>query len=161
MMSAACDDNIAWTGSLPVDPKGWKSLESLDFQLDPEAYKPEESNRFARMTAIATGDTVRRLRGSFHPTISLRYREDCNTRELRLVAEHLSLESPTHTDTLYVRLFDDAGRPTGSGKFGIHEAQIPLPDNITITPGYILSIHPVEYATPPSGITDLTLILRR
>ena len=158
---AACNNDIVFSDSKPLDPRGWMQNAPAIFELDPAAFCPEPSNRFAILTARATGDTISRLRGEFMATLSLRYTGDCNAWELKVVAERSALDRPIRTDTLFFRLFDSSGAPCGKGNLGIYEVSATLPYIFSVTEGTTLSILPDNYKTPPRGICDATLLLFR
>lgn len=154
-----CDKNVAWTDTVSIPEKGWTSDHQIIFELDPKAYEPEE-NKYELMTARAVGDTVPRLRGDFHAYLSLRYKEDCIARSVRLAFEQASLDDEIRTDTLEFRLFDDAGRSLGRGRFGINETSVILPYPLKAGLGTVITVTPVNYPEPITNLLSLTLTLR-
>lgn len=163
ILCAACNDDVAMTETHRLDSNGWSASETIDFNLDPEAYKKPESNRFAKITAAATGDTIKRLHGDYEARLALRYRDDCNAASVQIVVEHISLDNDEDNhaspDTITFPLFTETGKASGSGRFGIYESSVALPKPIHIYEGSVISVHPVEYNTLPVGLTDITLTL--
>lgn len=153
-----CRSDVSWSRSVPVSPKGWNQAEVVEFNLDPAAYEPKPENRFAEMTARAVGDTLERWLGTYRAIISVRYLDNCNVSDLRLIAEKAGLDEPIATDTLRIPLFDSGGRPLGKGSLGISEAGISIYP-FKVGNGTTLSLRPVEYADTLTGITDITLSL--
>lgn len=156
---SSCKHDVAWTHTESIPEDGWTSEHPVVFQLDPKAYEPEE-NRFVKMTSQAVGDTLPRLKGEFRAMLSLRYKDDCNASSLRIVIENASLPTGIHTDTISVTLFDKEGNPTGRGRFGLNEVVHPLPIPFTVTEGTTLTLSPLDYHTPVTGLLSTTLTLR-
>lgn len=155
----ACRDDVAWSKTVPLDSDGWLPEYVVEFQLDPAAYAPDPENRFAQMTARAIGDTVPRILGDYDAVLSVRYLKDANAGTLRLVVEQESLDSPTRTDTIAIRMFDADGEPAGSGHLGIFESRAHIPGPFKVSDGTTLSVRPIVYADTVRGITDVTLLL--
>lgn len=158
----SCDNRVAWTDTVTLDPEGWSPRHPAVFDIDPQAYDSDwNSDRFAEMTSRAVGDTVARLHGYFDATLSLRYSDDCNAGAISLVAERASLDSEISTDTLTFTLFDRCGNPSGRGRFGINEVSIRLPYRLKVSEGTVFSVYPLDYDSLPAGFLSATLILRR
>lgn len=159
LFTGGCDKDVAWTDTVSIPEQGWTPESPLTFELDLKAYEPEE-NRFVRMTAQAVGDTVPRLRGDFSASVSLRYRDDCNARSLRVVMESASLDREITTDTLTFRLFSPEGESVGQGRFGLNETTLRLPAPLTVSEGTVITFTPLDYSTPVTDLLSLTLTLR-
>lgn len=158
-MLGACRKDIAWSDSRILPADGWTSSQSIEFNLDPAAYEKPVANRFAEYTARAIGDTTDRIIGDYHATLALRYRQNCNAAQIRIITEKTGLNEPTVTDTLCFDLFDTNGAPIGTGRLGIYEISIPLPGIFHIKEGTILTLQPIEYADTIRGLSDITLYL--
>lgn len=155
-----CAHDVKWNASRDINPDGWSDLDPVCFDIDPGAYTQPSENRFALLTARATGDTVKRLNGKFKATLSLRYSSRCNVSSIRLAAEISSLDGEIHTDTLNLRLFEPDGSPSGSGRLGLYEVSAPLPGILSVTDGTVICVSPISYSAKPKGLTSLTLLLR-
>lgn len=159
VISGGCDRNVAWTDTVSTPERGWTSDHPVVFELDPKAYEPEE-NKYVLMTARAVGDTVPRLRGDFHAMLSLRYKDDCNARSLRLALEQVALDvDEIRRDTLNFRLFGDDGASTGRGRFGLNETALELPYPFHASDGTVVTITPLPYSEEIDGVLSLTLTL--
>lgn len=159
LIFASCRDDVAWTETHAIDEDGWLPDCPAVFELDPVAYEPEV-NRFTEMTNKALGDTIARLRGRYHADLSLRFRDDCNSREVTIVVEHASLDAEISCDTITYRLIGTDGNPLGSGRFGLHEVTQTLPAPLIVGEGTRLSVAPIGYSSPPEGILSATLLVK-
>lgn len=155
---SSCDKNVAWTDTVSIPERGWTSDHPVVFNLDPKAYEPEE-NKYVLMTARAVGDTVPRLRGNYHAILSLRYKDDCNARSVRLALEKVSLDTDIRRDTITFTLFHDGGGSAGHGRFGLNETTLNLPYPFTADNGTTLTVTPLTYSAPIIGMLSITLTL--
>ncbi|MDE6010923.1 MAG: hypothetical protein K2F87_05730 [Muribaculaceae bacterium] len=155
-----CDRNIVWTRTVGIPSAGWTAQHPVLFELDPKAYEPEE-NKYVLMTARAVGDTVPRLRGDFHAYLSLRYRDDCNIRALGVEVEKLGLDEALRNDTVIFTLFHDGGGAAGHGRFGLNETTVPLPYTFRVAEGTVITVTPLQYPEPLTGVMSLTLTLSK
>ena len=155
-----CREDLVWTHTAPLPTDAWTPERPVVFELDPEAYVPKSTNRFAEYTSKQLGDTVVRLRGTFEALLCLRYTRHANAAEVSVEAERVSLDAPFVTDTVTFRLFDAQGQPTGHGRLGIYEVTVPLPSPLRVTEGTTVNITPLPYTTPPSGLSSLSMLLR-
>lgn len=159
LLFAGCRKSVEWSHTVAVPADGWDNECPVIFSIDPQAYLPKNADRFKEMTDRAMGDTLPRLHGRYRAILSLRYLDDCNAASLRLVVESASLERDIHTDTITVPLFSADGRPLGKGRFGLNEVSVTFPEPYEVTSGSILTVTPVEYSTPVTGLQYVTLIL--
>lgn len=160
IIAAGCRNDIIWSQSSEVPSEGWMPSDMVEFNLDPSAYDPKPSNRFAEITARAIGDTAVRNLGIFRASLAIRYLEDCNASEISLIAEKAGLDESISTDTLRIPLFDSSGRPVGKGRFGIYETSVDI-FPFKVAEGTVISFRPMEFKDTIRGITDLTLLLHK
>lgn len=154
-----CDKNIAWTETVSLPVKGWTQSQPIVFNLDPEAYKPEV-NKYEYMTSKAIGDTIPRLKGIFQAHLSLRYKDDCNASDMKIVVERAALDTEITRDTIAIRFFDNDGAAEGHGRFGLNETSIPLNSPLIVSDGTTITVLPIDYKTPVTGLLSLTLTLK-
>lgn len=159
IICAACNSDIAFSDSKNI-PEDWSINNPVVFELDPAAYEAPQTNRFAKFTAEAMGDTATHLHGDFRASIALRYTQSCNARQIKIIAERSALDRPTRSDTLLLNLFDEAGIPLGSGRLGIYETSVAIPYIFSISSGTNLSLYPINYDTTLFGLSDATLTLK-
>lgn len=160
LISAACRRDVAFSQSNPVDSHAWLPSQELSFDLDPGAFVPEPSNRFALLTAKAMGDTVHHLRGTYRAVLAIRYDRRCNLRAIPLKIWQESLtDREFRTDTAYVDLNDSYRTPAAPGHLGIYEVKWELPQELTILNGHSIHVAPPATTDTLRGITDVTLML--
>lgn len=156
-----CRNDVAWSDSKSLPKDGWTADQTIEFMVDPEAYRPEPEDKYAEMTKKAMGDTAKRYLGTYGGRLTLRYLPSCNIDTLRVVVTGESLTSNQRTDTLTFPLFNNSGNPVGKGHLGIFETEVTIPGQVKITRGSFITVTPLPYAEKIIGLTDLTLLLSR
>ncbi len=158
---ASCRKDVAWSGVREIDVEGWVNENPAVFILDPEAYDYPYSDKFDEKTSRAMNDTAPRLSGRFAGLMTLRYSDECNASDLKLVMEKTSLINDISCDTLKLQLFSDEGLPLGKGQYGLYELSYELPGELKVEEGSSIAFFPIKYSVPIKGISEISLILKQ
>lgn len=90
----------------------------------------------------------------------VRYNINCRSKSIILNFEETSLVGDSISSfSKEVRLFDDTGHPLGRGNYGIFELSDTLSRDITLPPGYTLTVSSPLPKKSTSGVEAIGLVI--
>lgn len=118
-------------------------------------WDPEEPLVFMPWPA----DSAETLSRTYRLTLHVRYKSENPIPPLPISILIEDDEGNTHTDTVTVALFDNAGHPLGTGKWGIYMAGDTLMRSLLLQPGFLVTLSPLLPKQSTRGILDVGLSL--
>lgn len=130
----------AWSKFRDVDRTGWQPEQELTFEVGRDSL-PDASKNYE--AALVVRHSARR-----------------HLRSLPLVVEYSDSTGILSLDTISISLMAEDGSTLGKTAYGVTQLEIPLAHELTITPGYTITIHPLCRNKNPEGVLNIGVLLR-